>query len=235
MTIELSDARRTLADAQAELRAASAEQAKVHAHREKLLDVGRRHTDLRRQLEQAQQAHSQALVAWAGAGAEGDAPPAPAAIEKLAKDVAAAERSASAADQAARDFQGEIDKAAQVCAQALDRLRAARREVLAEVAVPLIAAYRDSKASAEALLQHIFGLQAIARELSTEVPSIGTLTGSIASAMNFHPVLAPGGAQASRDAWKRLVSALFDDATAELGAAPGTIDPDAHLAQKAVA
>ena len=234
MTIELSDARRTLADAQAELRAASAEQAKVHAHREKLLDVGRRHTDLRRQLEQAQQAHSQALVAWAGAGAEGDAPPAPAAIEKLAKDVAAAERSASAADQAARDFQGEIDKAAQVCAQALDRLRAARREVLAEVAVPLIAAYRDSKASAEALLQHIFGLQFIARELAVEVPSIGTLTGSISAAMNFHPALVPGGAQHSRDCWKKLVADLFDDATAELGPAPNVIDAAAPV-QKAAA
>ena len=235
MSAPLSDARKTLADAQAALQSASAAQAKIHAHREKLLDVGRRHTELRRQLEQAQQAHSQALVAWAGAGAEGDAPPAPAAIEKLAKDVAAAERSASAADQAARDFQGEIDKAAQVCAQALDRLRAARREVLAEVAVPLIAEYRGAKATAEALLQHIFGLQAIGRELSTEVPSIGTLTSSIATAMNFHPVLAPGGAQASRDAWKRLVTALFDDPSAELGPAPNVIDPDAHIVKKAVA
>ncbi len=234
MTAQLSDSRRNLAAAQTELRAASDAQAKVHAHREKLLDVGRRHTELRRQLEQAQQAHSQALVAWASAGAEGDAPsPAP-GLEKLAKDVATAERSASAGDQAARDFQGEVDAAAQVCAQALDRLRAARREVLAEVAVPLIAEYRTSKASAESLLQHVFGLQAIARELSTEVPSIGTLTGSIASAMNFHPVLAPGGAQASRDAWKRLVADLFDDATAELGQPPNTIDPHAHL-QKPVA
>ena len=235
MTIELSDARRTLADAQAELRAASAEQAKVHAHREKLLDVGRRHTDLRRQLEQAQQAHSQALVAWAGAGAEGDAPPAPAAIEKLARDVAGAERSANAADQAARDFQGEIDKAAQACADALQRLRDARREVLAETAVPLIAAYRDSKASAEALLQHVFGLQFIARELAVEVPSIGTLTGSIAAAMNFHPALAPGGAQHSRDCWKRLVADLFDDPSAELGPPPNTIDPAAPIQNPAAA
>ena len=235
MTPQLSDARRHLADAQAELRAASAEQAKVHAHREKLLDVSRRHTELRQQLEQAQQAHSGALVAWASAGAEGDAPTAPPAIEKLARDVAAAERSASAADQAARDYQGEVDTAAQVCAAALQRLRDARRAVLAEVAVPLIARYREAKATAEGLLQHIFGLQFIARELATEVPAIGALTGSIASAMNFHPVLAPGGAQASREAWKRLVAALFDDPSAELGPPPDTIDPAARPAQKAVA
>ena len=234
MTIQLTDTRRTLADAQAALQSASAEQAKVHARREKLFAVGKRHADLRTQLEEAQGAHSQALVAWAGAGAEGDAPPAPAAIEKLARDVAAAERSASAADQAARDFQGEVDAAAQACAAALERLRAARREVLAETAVPLIGRYRDAKATAEALLQHVFGLQYIAKELATEVPAIGALTGSIASAMNYHPVLEPGGAQHSRDCWKRLVTALFDDPSAELGPAPNVIDPHAHL-QKPVA
>ena len=235
MTAQLSDTRKTLAAAQAELRAAADAQTKVHAHREKLLDVSRRHTELRQQLEQAQQAHSGALVAWASAGAEGDAPSAPPAIEKLARDVAAAERSASAADQAARDYQGEIDAAAQVCAEALDRLRSARRAVLAEVAVPLIGRYRDAKATAEALLQHIFGLQSVAREVASEVPGVADLTCRIGDAMNFHPTLAPRGAQHSRDCWKRLVTDLFDDATAELGPAPDTIDPDAHLVRKAVA
>ncbi len=235
MTTQLSDTRKTLADAQAALQAASAAQARVHAHREKLLDVSRRHTELRQQLEQAQQAHSQALVAWASAGAQGDAPTAPPAIEKLARDVAAAERSASAADQAARDYQGEIDAAAQACAAALQRLRDARRAVLAEVAVPLIGRYRDAKGTAEALLQHIFGLQNIARELKDEVPGVADLTCRIGDAMNFHPTLAPGGAQHSRDCWKRLVTALFDDPSAELGPAPNVIDPDAHIVKKAVA
>ena len=224
MTTMLSDTRKTLAAAQAELRAASDAQAKVHAHREKLLDVSRRYTELRTQLAAAQQAHSDARGSWATAGAEGDAPTAPPAIEKLARDVASAERSASAADQAVRDYQGEIDAAAQVCAEALQRLRDARRAVLAEVAIPLIAQYREAKGTSEALLQHIFGLQYIARELSTEVPAIGALTGSIATAMNFHPALVPGGAQHSRDCWKRLVADLFDDPSAELGPAPDTID-----------
>ena len=234
MTAQLSDARRNLADAQAALQSASAEQATIHARRQKLLDVSTRYAALKTQLADAQQAHSDALVSWATAGAQGDPPTPPAAVERLARDVATAARAADAADQAARDYQGEIDKAAEACAAALERLRAARREVLAEVAVPLIGRYRDSKASAESLLQHVFGLQFIARELSTEVPAIGTLTGSIAAAMNFHPVLAPNGAQHSRDCWKRLVSALFDDPTAELGPPPNTIDPDAHL-QKPVA
>ena len=231
MTTMLSDTRKTLAAAQAELRAASDAQAKVHAHREKLLDVSRRYTELRTQLAAAQQAHSDALVSWATAGAQGDPPTPPAAVERLARDVATAARAADAANQAARDYQGEVDAAAQVCAQALDRLRAARRAVLAEIAIPLIAEYRDAKGTSEALLQHVFGLQYIARELSTEVPAIGTLTGSIAAAMNFHPALVPGGAQHSRDCWKKLVADLFDDATAELGPPPNTIDPHAHLAK----
>lgn len=197
--------------------------------------VTTRYSDLKAQLDQAQQAHSAALVAWAGAGAEGDAPTPPAAVEKLARDVAAAERAANAADAAAKEHQTEIDKAAQACAVAIERLRVMRREVLAEVAVPLIAEYRAAKATAEALMQHIFGLQAIARELKNEVPAIGDLTASIGNAMNFQPVLAPGGAQQSRDAWKRLVADLFDDPTAQLGAAPDTIDPDAHLPKRAVA
>ena len=197
--------------------------------------MGRRYATLKAQLDQAQRDHGAALIAWAGAGAEGDAPTAPAAIEKLARDVATAERAANAADQAAKEYQAEIDKAAQASATAIERLRVMRRAVLAEVAVPLIADYRAAKAKAEALMQHIFGLQAIARELKNEVPAIGDLTASIGNAMNFQPVLAPGGAQQSRDAWKRLVADLFDDPTAQLGPAPDTIDPDARLPKRAVA
>ena len=197
--------------------------------------MGRRYATLKAQLDQAQRDHGAALIAWAGAGAEGEAPAAPASIEKLARDVATAERAANAADQAAKEYQAEIDKAAQASATAIERLRVMRRAVLAEVAVPLIADYRAAKATAEALMQHIFGLQAIARELKNEVPAIGDLTASIGNAMNFQPVLAPGGAQQSRDAWKRLVADLFDDPTAQLGPAPDTIDPDAHLPKRAVA
>ena len=235
MTPTLTDARRNLADAQAAVKAAAEAQAKVREHHSKITAVIDRHTELRAQLEQAQQAHSQALVNWAAAGAAGDAPSPPATTEKLARDVAAAERAANAAEQAAKAYQAEIDKAAQVCADALQNLRHARRAVLAEVAVPMIAEYRDAKARTESMLQHVFGLQAIARELRDEVPGIADLTGRIAEAMNFRPVLAPGGAQASRDAWKRLVADLFDDPTATLGAAPGVIDPDAHVARKEVA
>lgn len=227
MTAQLTDARRTLADAQAELKKAAEAQARIGADHAKLLAVVTRHTELAAQLEAAQQAHSADLVAWASAGAEGDPPPAPAAVEKLARDVAAAARAAEAAKQAAAQHQAKVDEAAQIAWEALQRLRAARREVLAEVAAPMILEYRQARSKAEAMLQHTFGLQAIVRDLKDEVPSVGDLTHKIGMAMNFHPVLEPGGAEYSRQQWRELVRALFDDPNAELGPAPNVIDTTA--------
>jgi len=42
-------------------------------------------------------------------------------------------------------------------------------------------------------------------------------------------VLEPGGAEASRQAWRDVIADLGGDASAELGAAPASVDPDARI------
>ncbi|HET7561699.1 MAG TPA: hypothetical protein VFJ87_04895 [Rhodanobacteraceae bacterium] len=231
--MKLSEARQRLADAQQQLTAATDAAGAAQEQHQKILGIAARHAELRSQLDAAQAAHSQALVEWASKGGEGSAPAAPATIEKLAKEIATAARQAESADAAARQLEPTLDAARRDAVAAMQRVREARRGVLLEAAQPLIAEYRDASARTLALREHVLGLQAIAGELRDEVPRVGDVTGTIAHEMNFRPILAPGGAEQSRQAWRDFIRALFADASAELGEGPDAIDADEHLRQRA--
>lgn len=233
MNSKLSEARQRLADAQQDLQAAADEAGAVQEQHDKILAITARHAELKAKIEAAQAEHSQALIEWAANGAQGDAPAAPAMIERLAKEVAAAARAAEAADEAARQHQAKVNASREASASALQRLREARKAVLLEAAQPLIAEYRNTVCRAHALQQHIFGLQAIADSLKDEVPGVGQVTFLMASAMRCAPVLPHGGAEQSRQAWRDFIRALFDDPAAQLGDGPDAIDADERLRQRA--
>ena len=233
MNSKLSEARQRLAEAQNDLKAAADEAASLVEQLEKLRAIPARRAELTAKLEAAQTEHSQALVEWATSGATGDAPATPAAVEKLAKEIAATARQADSAETAALQVQKQVDEARAFVADAEKRLREARRAVLLETAQPMVTEYRETAARAYALMQHIYGLNATADTLREEVPNIGLVTAPIADGMRFMPQLAPGGAEQSRQAWRDFVRALHDDPAAQLGERPGVIDPDAHLRRAA--
>lgn len=233
MSSKLSEARQRLADAQQDLQAAAEEAGAANEHHQKILSVQERHRSLQAQLDAAQTSHSQALVEWAANGAQGDAPAAPAMIERLAKEVATAARAAEAADEAARQHQAKVNASREASTSALQRLREARKAVLLDAAQPLIAEYRGAVCRAHALQEHIFGLQAIADTLKDEVPGVGQVTFEIGKAMRCAPELTPGGAERSRQAWRDFIVALFDDPAAQLGDGPDAFDADERLRQRA--
>ena len=233
MSSKLSEARQRLADAQQDLQAAADARANLVEQFDKLCAIPARHAELTAKLNAAQAEHAQALVEWAATGAKGDAPTTPAAVEKLAKEIAATARQADSADTAARQLQTQVDAANATVADAEKRLREARRPVLLEAALPLVAEYRETAARAFSLMQHLLGLSATADRLREEVPNLGLVTGPIFDGVRVFTELAPGGAEQSRQAWRDFVRALHDDPTAELGAGPEVIDPDERLRQRA--
>lgn len=230
-----TEAQERLAHAQQALKDATTAEAQVREHHQKITDAARRGEDLQQKLDELQANHSQTLLQWAKDGAKGDAPVPSADLRQLEAELLDAKTSANAARMAAAAHQAEVDTASRNTASAMQLLRDARQQVLADIAAPMIAEYREARLREHALMEHILGLQAIARELTDEVPGIGDLTNRIAQAMKIQPVLENGGAEKSRQAWRELVKALFDDSKAALGPAPEAVDADAHLPRRMVA
>lgn len=230
-----TEAQERLAHAQQVLKEAAATESQIREHHQKIVDAARRGDDLQQKLDELQATHSQTLLQWAKDGAKGSAPVPPDELRQLETEMVNAKASATAARMAAAAHESEVAAASQRTAAAMDLLRDARRQVLASIVVPMIDEYRQAKLREHALMEHILGLQAIARELTNEVPGIGELTSRIGQSMRVQPVLENGGAEKSRQAWRELIRALFDDPNATLGPAPEAVDADAHLPRRMVA
>lgn len=223
----LSPARQALADAQAALKAAGEKHKTNHDRHQALLAITQRQDPIRAQIAEAEAAHAASLNEWASNGATGDSPAAPATLAKLTSALAVAERESAAAQQAAKAFEPQLAESQAVVNTALENLRRVRGRVLLEIARPLVARYRAAQSEATALREHLAGFGRLGP--SPELPDYTTIMSSINAAVDFRPVLEPGGAEASRQAWREVITALAGDPTAQLGAPPGIVDPFAHL------
>lgn len=225
--MQLTAARQALADAQAALSAAGEKHQANHDRHQALNAITRRADPIRAQLADVEAAHAAALNEWASNGATGDSPPAPAALAKLTNALAVAECEAAAAQTAVRAFEPKLAESQAAMDAALVNLQRARGQVLYEIAKPLVERYRAAQFEATALREHLLGLGKIGP--SPELPNYTAITQAINASINLRPVLEPGGAEASRQAWRDVIAALAGDPTAQLGPAPGTVDPWSHL------
>lgn len=224
-----TEAQKQLESARQYLTKITQDEEAVRERQQKLLGIVQQRDVLQTQIKEAEAVHAAALGQWADDGASGDAPKPPASIATLTRKLESAKSTAAAAEQAAEGQQAQIDAAAQASAQALRGVKIARRACLVEIIKPLIVRLREARSQQLSIAEHLGGLTQVTRELTDEVPGIASISSEIATALRFAPQLTPGGAEASREAWIKLVAALFDDATAQIGAAPATFDPDQHL------
>lgn len=227
MSAALTPARQALADAQAALKAAGEKHQANHDRHQALLAITQRSEPIRAQLAEVEAAHAAALSEWANNGASGDSPAAPAALTKLTTALAVAEREAGAAQTAVKAFEPKLAQSQAAVNAALQNMRRARGQVLFEIARPLVERYREAQFEATALREHLLGLGMIGP--SPELPDYTAITQAINASANLRPVLEPGGAEASRQAWRDVIAALADDPAAQLGPAPKTVDPWSHL------
>ncbi|HKZ10389.1 MAG TPA: hypothetical protein VJL61_06755 [Rhodanobacteraceae bacterium] len=223
----LSAARQALAEAQAALKVAGEQHQANHDRHQALNAITRRAEPIRAQLAEVEAAHAAALEEWATNGATGDSPSAPTALAKLTNALAVAERETTAAQTAAKAFEPKLAESQAAMDTALQNMRRARGQVLYEIARPLVERYRAAQFEATALREHLFGLGMIGP--SPELPDYTAITQAINASSNLRPVLEPGGAEASRQAWRDVIAALAGDPTAQLGPAPKTVDPWSHL------
>lgn len=224
-----SEARQYLAEAQAEHKAACDALQAVADKQAAIRALAARADKIKADMDAAQADHVGKLTAWAAAGGNGEAPASPASLTTLAKQHADALRQAEASERAAAALAPEVEKARLVAEHALQHLRCARRDVLAEVVAAGVAEYRQAAAAAHGLQEHLMGLAQLCTELRDEVPGVADLTGRMSRLIGVHYQLEPGGAERSRQAWRDLVAALAGDANAQLAAAPGVVDPDERL------
>ncbi|WP_081126029.1 hypothetical protein [Metallibacterium scheffleri] len=218
--MKMTENRQQLADAIANVKAAAEAEAVVRDHHNKIAAIAERETELRGQLEAAQREHSQALVQWASAGGQGDAPEAPEAVEKLAKALAAASRETDASKEAVAQHAETLAQAQAVTAQAVLLFRTARERVLADDFRVLGAEYRRRVAELLALKEHIAGTIPIVREFRDEVPNLTRVFAPVSDALGAFPVLEKGGAEYSRNAWRTYIAQLASDPAAQLAPAP---------------
>ena len=223
----LTAARQALADAQAALKVAGEQHQANHDRHQALNAITRRADPIRAQLTEAEAAHAATLEEWATNGATGDSPAAPPALAKLTNALAVAEREAGAALAAAKAFEPKLAESQAAVNAALVNMRRARGAVLLEIAKPLVERYREAQSEATALREHLLGLGMSGAQ--SELPNYTALTQAINAAVNFRPALEPGGAEASRRAWRDVIAALAGDPAAQLGPPPGTVDPWSHL------
>jgi len=224
-----SAARQHLADAQAEHKAACDALQTVVDKQAAIRALGGRADKIKADMDAAQAEYVDNLTTWAAAGGDGEAPASPASLATLAKQHADALRQAEASERAAAVLAPEVEKARLAAVQALQDMRARRRDVLAEVVAARVAEYRRAAAVAHGLREHLMGLARIDTALGDEVPGVTDLTMRMSHLIGVHYQLEPGGAERSRQAWRDLVAALAADANAELAQAPGVIDPDERL------
>jgi len=222
-------ARECLQQAQAKLKEATDNLQRRHDQRQALLDLGQRPAEIAERLQAARDEHMAALTAWAEAGASGESPAPPAAIAKLEAQLAIANREADAAAKAAAKFDPGIAEAQQEADAALAELKHRRTHVLYQIAAPMIDEYQQAALKANSLREHLAGLGHVGKNLLDENPGLSGLSMAIGDAIRFRPVLEPGGAEASRQAWRDVIADLGGDASAELGAAPASVDPDARI------
>ena len=218
-------ARECLQQAQAKLKEATDNLQRIHDQRQKLLDFALNPDAIKVELEAARNEHTAALKAWAESGATGDSPTPPASVAKLEAKLAIAQREADAADAAAH----ALDPALAAAHTALAELKHRRTHVLYQIAAPMIDEYQQAALKANSLREHLAGLGHVGKNLLDENPGLSGLSMAIGDAIRFRPVLEPGGAEASRQAWRDVIADLGGDASAELGAAPASVDPDARI------
>lgn len=218
--MELTDTRQQLGAAIADMKAATEAEALVRDHHSKITAIAERETKLRGQLEAAQREHSQALVQWASAGGQGDAPEAPASVEKLAKAVAAAARETEASKAAAAQHAAALAEAHAATAQAQFIVRNARERVLADDFRVMAAEYRRRTAELLAFKEHIAGTIPIGREFREDVPHLPHVFKPVSDALAAHPVLEKDGAEYSRNAWRTYIAQLGSDPSAQLAPPP---------------
>jgi len=127
-----STARQHLADAQAEHRAACDALQSAVDKQNAIRALGGRADTIKADMDAAQAEYVEKLTAWAAAGGNGDAPASPASLTMLAKQHAEAQRQAEASERAAAVLAPEVEKARLAAVQALEDMRARRRDVLAE-------------------------------------------------------------------------------------------------------
>jgi len=222
-------ARECLQQAQAKLKEATDNLQRIHDQRQKLLDFALNPDAIKVELEAARNEHTAALKAWAESGATGDSPTPPASVAKLEAKLAIAQREADAADAAAHALDPALAAAQQAADTALAELKHRRTHVLYQIAAPMIDEYQQAALKANSLREHLLGLGHVGKDLLDENPGLSGLSMAIGDAIRFRPVLEPGGAEASRQAWRDLIADLGGDPNAELGAAPASVDPDARI------
>lgn len=223
MTIELSDARRTLADARVTYAATAKDEATLRAQKETLRIITCRPGEIRQQIGAAQASYDAAMSAWADAGAQGEPPSPPAALATLAKTLAQAEAQGAAAAAAAARLDGPIADAADASKAAHAVVGAAVHALLVgEILPPLVQAAQDAQLQAHALAEQVRGLGWITREFIEPLPALGTLAGAATDAVQAGASieLEPGGAAASREQWRELIKGLFEGDVAQLPPAP---------------
>ena len=223
MTIELSDARRTLADARGAYAETAKAEAALRAQKETLRIITCRPGEIRQQLAAAQAIYDAAMSAWAGAGGQGEPPSVPAVLPTLDKALAQAEAQGAAAASAAARLDGPIADAADATKAAHAVVGAAVHALLvAEILPPLVARAQAVQLEAHALAEQVRGLGWITREFVEALPALGTLAGAATDAVQpgASIELEPGGAAASREQWRTLIKGLFEGTVATLPPAP---------------
>jgi len=221
--------RENLRHAQAKLKDATDNLQRLHEQRQRLLDFGKRPAEIGERLQAARDEHMAALKAWSESGASGDSPAPPASIGKLEAQLAVANREADAAASAAAKFDPGIAEAQQAADTALAELQHRRIHVLYQIAAPMIEEYQRTMLEANSLREHLAGLGHVGKDLIDENRGLSGVFMAIGDAIRFGPVLEPGGAEASRQAWRDLIANLAGDANAELDPAPASVDPDARI------
>ena len=223
MTIELSDARRTLADARVTYAATAKDEATLRAQKETLRIITCRPGEIRQQIAAAQASYDAAMSAWADAGAQGEPPSPPAALATLAKTLAQAEAQGAAAAAAAARLDGPIADAADASKAAHAVVGAAVQAMLAtEVLPPLLEALHAVQLEAHARLDQLLALGWIGRDFAETIPALGNLAISVnAAAQVANSIeLTAGAAAASREQWRTLIKDLFEGDVAQLPPAP---------------
>lgn len=215
-------ARGYLQQAQAKLKDATDKKQQIHDQRQKLLDFALKPSAISTELEAARAEHTVALRAWAEAGAAGDSPAPPASIARLEAKLAIAQREADAADTAAHALDPSLAAAQQAANTALTELRHRRERVLYEIASPMIDEFYATTFRANSLREHLTGLGMVGRDLIDENPGLSKVFMAINDAIRVFPVLEPGGAEVSRQAWRDLIAALAGDPNAKLAEAPAS-------------
>lgn len=229
-TAKTPTAREYLRQAQAKLKEAADKRQRIHEQRQRLLDFSQRPEEIAERLRAARGEHTAALRAWAESGATGDSPAPPAGIAKLEAQLAIANSEAHAAATAAAAFDADLAAAQQAADAALAELRYRREDVLYVIAAPLVEEFKRAAFKANSLREHLAGLGMVGGALLKESPRITKVGMDINDVVSrFRPMLEPGGAEASRQAWQNLIADLASDADAGLDSAPASVDPDARI------